>query len=120
MIEVPVSVGEVLDKISILEIKSERIADATKRANVLRELDHLTLAAQDYRAPELEVELKHINQRLWDVEDELRLMEKRQDFGPEFVNLARSVYILNDQRAAVKKQINLAVGSELIEEKSYA
>jgi hypothetical protein len=120
MIEVPVSVGEVLDKISILEIKSERIADPAKLANVLRELNHLTLAAQDYRVPVLEEELKDINQQLWDVEDELRLMEKRQDFGADFVKLARSVYVLNDQRAAVKKQINLAVGSELVEEKSYA
>jgi hypothetical protein len=120
MIEVPVSVGEVLDKISILEIKSERITDPAKLANVLRELDHLTLAAQGYRAPELEVELKHINQRLWGVEDELRLMEKHQDFGPEFVKLARSVYVLNDQRATIKRRINLAVGSELVEEKSYA
>jgi len=120
MIEVPVSVGEVLDKISILEIKSERIADPEKLANVLKELNHLTLAAQDYRVPELEVELKHINQRLWDVEDELRLMEKRQDFGPEFVKLARSVYVLNDQRATIKRRINLEVGSKLIEEKSYA
>jgi hypothetical protein len=120
MIKVPVSIGEALDKISILEIKSERICDATKRDNVLQELDYLTLAAQQHREPELEAELKHINQRLWDVEDELRLMEQRQDFGPEFVKLARSVYVLNDERAAVKKQINVLVGSELIEEKSYA
>jgi hypothetical protein len=120
MIKVPVSIGEALDKISILEIKSERICDAIKRDNVLQELDYLTLAAQHHREPELEAELKHINQRLWDVEDELRLMEQRQDFGPEFVKLARSVYVLNDERAAVKKQINVLVGSELIEEKSYA
>jgi hypothetical protein len=120
MIEVPVSVGEVLDKISILEIKSERITDPEKLANVLRELDHLTLAAQDYRVPVLEEELKDINHQLWNVEDELRLMEKRQDFGPEFVKLARSVYVFNDQRATIKRRINLAVGSELIEEKSYA
>lgn len=120
MVKVPVSVGEVLDKISILEIKSERIADAEKLANVRTELSHLTLAAQDYRVPELEAELKDINQQLWEVEDELRLMEKRQDFGADFVKKARSVYVLNDKRAEVKKKINLAVGSGLVEEKSYA
>jgi hypothetical protein len=120
MLEVPVSVGEVLDKISILEIKSERIADPEKLANVQRELDCLTLAAQDHRVPALEAELKIVNERLWNVEDKLRLMEKWGDFGPAFVDLARSVYALNDRRAAVKKQINLTVGSMLVEEKSYA
>lgn len=119
MIEVPVSVGEVLDKISILEIKSERIADPEKLANVLKELDHLNRAAQDYRVPELEVPLKDINQQLWVVEDELRVMEKREDFGPVFISLARSVYLLNDQRATIKRRINLAIGSGLVEEKSY-
>jgi hypothetical protein len=120
MINAPISIGEALDKISILEIKSERICDATKRDNVLQELDYLTLAAQQHRAPDLEAQLKHINELLWDVEDELRFLEQRQEFGAAFIALARSVYVLNDQRAAVKKQINLAAGSELVEEKSYA
>jgi hypothetical protein len=120
MLNVPVSVGEVLDKISILEIKSERIADKDKLANVRRELDCLLQVAADHRVPDLESELKDVNAFLWDVEDALRVMESEQDFGDEFVRLARSVYVLNDQRAAIKKQINVAVGSALVEEKSYA
>ena len=120
MLNVPVSVGEVLDKISILEIKSERITDTDKLTNVRRELDCLLQVAADHQVPNLKSELKSVNERLWDVEDALRVMESKQDFGDEFVRLARSVYVLNDQRAAIKKQINVAVGSALVEEKSYA
>jgi len=120
MLNVPVSVGEVLDKISILEIKSERIADADKLANVRRELDCLLQVAADHRVPDLEPSLKEVNEQLWDVEDALRVLESKQDFGDDFIELARSVYVLNDQRAAIKKQINVAVGSALVEEKSYA
>jgi len=120
MLKVPVSVGEVLDKISILEIKSERITDSVKLTNVTKELECLKLATQNYRVPELEEELKNVNQQLWDVEDSLRLLEEQKDFGSNFINLARSVYALNDQRASIKKQINLATNSALIEEKSYA
>ena len=120
MLNVPVSVGEVLDKISILEIKSERITDADKLANVRRELDCLLQVAADHRVPDLEPSLKEVNEQLWDVEDALRVLESKQDFGDDFIELARSVYVLNDQRAAIKKQINVAVGSALVEEKSYA
>jgi len=120
MLNVPVSVGEVLDKISILEIKSERITDADKLANVRRELDCLLQVAADHRVPDLEPSLKEVNEQLWDVEDALRVLESEQDFGDDFIELARSVYVLNDQRAAIKKQINVAVGSALVEEKSYA
>lgn len=120
MLKVPVSVGEALDKISILEIKAERITDTMKLSNVTKELEYLKLATQNYRMLKLEQELKDVNQRLWDVEDNLRLMEEQKDFGSSFIQLARSVYVLNDQRASIKKQINLATNSELIEEKNYA
>jgi hypothetical protein len=120
MITVPVSIGEVLDKISILQIKSERITDPDKLNNVAREFTYLAEAVKYHRYSELETELKRVNEALWDVEDKLRIAEKRQDFGDNFVALARSVYVLNDQRAEIKRQINLIAGSELIEEKSYA
>lgn len=116
---VPVSVGELLDKISILEIKTDNITDATKLDNVKREHEYLIQCAVDCRFPEQETELKRVNQQLWIVEDKLRELEKQQDFGIEFVELARSVYKLNDLRAEIKKQINLLAGSVLIEEKSY-
>jgi peptide methionine sulfoxide reductase MsrA len=120
MITVPVSVGEVLDKISILQIKSERITNPDKLSNVVRELTYLAEAVKYRRYSELETELKQVNEALWDVEDKLRIAEKRQDFGDNFIALARSVYVLNDQRAEIKRQINLIAGSELVEEKSYA
>jgi hypothetical protein len=119
MIKVPVSIGEVLDKISILEIKSERIDDHNKLANVRRELEVLVQAAQGFRVPELEARLKEVNSELWDVEDALRDAEDEQEFGEGFVSLARSVYRLNDFRAELKRQINVVTGSILIEEKSY-
>jgi hypothetical protein len=121
---VEVSVGELLDKITILEIKSERISDVAKLGNVHRELAVLC-AARDWAVPAsgevaaLTAELKEINQKLWDVEDEIRRCERRQDFGPRFIELARSVYHLNDRRAAVKRQVNDLLGSVLKEEKSY-
>jgi SMC interacting uncharacterized protein involved in chromosome segregation len=120
MVEIPVSVGELIDKISILEIKSERITDTDKLINVRRELDCLLKVARDYRVPDLERPLKQVNEQLWDVENALRVLESKQDFGDYFIELGRSVYVLNDQRAAIKKQINVAVGSALVEEKSYA
>lgn len=119
MITAYVSIGEVLDKISILQIKSERITDPDKLNNVARELTYLIEAVKYHRYLELETELKRVNEELWDVEDKLRIAEKLQDFGDNFVTLARSVYIFNDQRAGIKRQINLMAGSELIEEKSY-
>ena len=121
---VPVSFGELLDKITILEIKSERIADAAKLVNIRRELDALNrtwsmhpAAAVDITA--MRAALKAVNERLWVIEDDIRLQEKAQDFGAEFVRLARSVYFENDERARIKRDINLELGSAYVEEKSY-
>jgi hypothetical protein len=121
---VPVSWGELLDKIVILEIKAERIADPARLVNVRRELDALT-AVRDAAGPlppEAEpaiAELKAVNEALWEIEDAIRDLERAQDFGAEFVRLARSVYVTNDRRAALKRTLNGLTGSELVEEKSY-
>jgi hypothetical protein len=122
---VPISAGELIDKITILQIKSERISDAGKRANVLRELKALqdvwaAVSASAAKIDDLWQQLKLVNQRLWDIEDQIRDHEKNGDFGIRFVELARSVYFENDVRAAVKKKLNLRLGSVLVEEKSYA
>ncbi len=124
-IPVPISPGELLDKISILEIKVERIDDPQKRANVERELDLLTglwhaEAAESSDITRMRTELKFLNQKLWDIEDEIRDCERADDFGDRFVELARGVYKTNDQRAALKRRINEALGSTILEEKSYA
>jgi len=121
---VPVSFGELLDKIAILQIKSERMSDEAKLANVRKELDALSATwlghpAAGHDIVNLRAELKSVNQRLWDIEDDIRRCEQRQDFGAEFIRLARAVYFENDERAAIKKQINLALGSSYVEEKSY-
>ena len=124
-ISVPVSPGELVDKITILEIKAERITDEEKLQNVKTELE---LLVQVWEAVSLDTEailplketLKGINQALWDIEDQIRIKESRQEFDQEFINLARSVYVQNDQRAAAKKQINVLLGSKIKEEKSYA
>jgi len=124
LLSIPVSVGEIMDKITILEIKEERILDAEKLANVTAELDtlrplvtHDALNTASIKA--LVAELKDINEALWDIEDDIREREYAKDFGEAFIALARAVYVTNDKRAEVKKQINLATGSTLIEEKSY-
>lgn len=120
----PVSAGELIDKITILRVKAERIGDPAKEANVRAELALLeataaqALAASD-ELERLTAELTQINAALWDVEDGKRDHERRQDFGPSFVQLARRVYIDNDRRAAVKRAINALAGSEIVEEKSY-
>ena len=121
---VPVSFGELLDKIAILQIKSERMTDAAKLANVRNELSALDAtwaahpaAAQDIA--ELRRQLRAVNERLWVIEDDIRLKEQAQAFDAEFIRLARSVYVENDERARIKKQINLALGSTYVEEKSY-
>ncbi|KLJ01319.1 DUF6165 family protein [Luteimonas sp. FCS-9] len=124
-ISVPVSFGELLDKISILQIKSERMTDAAKLANVRRELTALEQTwmahpGAGHDIVRLRADLKAVNERLWDIEDEIRLKEKAQAFDEAFVQLARSVYIENDERARIKKAINLALGSAYVEEKSYA
>jgi len=123
-IPVPISPGELLDKISILEIKSERIDDAQKRANVEREFDLLTglwhaEAAETGEITRMRAELKALNEKLWEIEDAIRDCERAGDFGDRFVELARSVYKTNDQRAALKRSINQALGSTILEEKSY-
>jgi hypothetical protein len=120
MLNVPVSVGEVLDKISILEIKSERITDAGKLKNVRTELAHLLVIAEAHRHLALEAELKQVNEALWDIEDRIRIKEHLQEFDDEFIEIARSVYVTNDRRADIKREINKATGSKLVEEKSYA
>jgi hypothetical protein len=121
---VPISFGELIDKITILELKVERISDPQKVANIRRELDLLKAArardtvADNAIAP-LHAELKRINATLWDIEDRLRTCERDKVFGAEFVELARSVYRANDHRAALKRQISEVAGSPIIEEKSY-
>jgi len=133
-VTVPVSVGELLDKIAILEIKAERIVDAAKRVNVERELrllserrDALGLGrAETGRAQaaaeiaQLIGELGQVNRRLWDVEDDLRRLEAEKSFGSDFVERARQVYRENDRRAEIKREINRLTGSDLVEEKSYS
>jgi hypothetical protein len=120
---VPTSWGELLDKITILEIKAARLPDAAARANAGKELAMLReIAAPVLAHPEtvsLAARLKTLNEALWDIEDRIREHERAGDFGENFIALARSVYKTNDQRGAVKRQINLALGSALIEEKSY-
>ena len=122
---VPVSYGELLDKIAILQIKAERMADPAKVANVRRELSALErtwmahpAAVQDIAR--LRAELKAVNERLWVIEDDIRDKERAQAFDADFVRLARSVYFENDQRARIKREINEALGSTYVEEKSYA
>lgn len=124
LLSVQTSPGEFLDKLTILEIKSERMSDPAKLANVRRELDLLraTWAASPLAGREvsgLVAELKRVNEALWEIEDRIRLQEAARTFGDEFVDLARSVYRTNDRRAAIKRDINLALGSDLVEEKSY-
>jgi len=124
LVSIPVSVGELIDKITILEIKDRKIADPGKLGNVRAELAQLRqIRARLPRLSEIatpERELQSVNTRLWEVEDDLRELEARADFGARFVELARSVYKLNDRRAALKYAINLATGSTIVEEKSYA
>jgi hypothetical protein len=124
-IAIPGAIGELFDKITILEIKAERIADPLKLANVRNELSLLKAlqASEGLRHPrlaELRANLKTVNASLWDVEDNIRLCEKKEDFGPDFIALARSVYRLNDERAALKLSINRLFNSAIVEEKSYA
>ena len=121
---VPISVGELLDKISILEIKAEALSDPAKQANVRRELAALeAVRGREIAAlPELAAlygELKSANQALWRIEDEIRECERDGQFDQRFIELARSVYRTNDRRAVVKRRINELTGSELVEEKSY-
>lgn len=121
---VNISLGELVDKITILEIKAGQIKDKDKLVNVNKELNVLTGVLNNLKLPENKLtpfsnQLKRINQVLWKIEDDIRDKEAAKEFDDAFVELARLVYITNDQRAKVKKDINLAFGSALIEEKSY-
>jgi hypothetical protein len=120
---IPISWGELIDKITILEIKVERLGGESARANAAKELHLLReiAGAVPSRAdiPTLVARLKALNERLWEIEDRIRDHERAGDFGADFIELARSVYKTNDERSAVKREINLALGSGLIEEKSY-
>lgn len=126
LIQAPISLGELIDKITILEIKAVNIGDEAKLKNVKHELtildekvSSLLDAADQAKLVPLKQTLKDINQELWTIEDDIRDCELAKDFSDTFIQLARAVYVTNDKRAAVKKDINLAFGSELIEEKSY-
>jgi hypothetical protein len=121
---VPISPGELLDKITILRIKVARIQDAGKLANVKLELALLEQTWKDAGAGEQDVTvdiraLQNVNEQLWDIEDRIRDKEARQTFDRDFIELARAVYQCNDDRAAIKKRINMQLGSRLVEEKSY-
>jgi len=121
---VPLSPGELLDKITILRIKVARVQNAAKLANIKLELSLLENTWRDAGAAQYEVAqderaLASVNERLWDIEDRIRDKEAKQIFDREFIELARAVYLCNDERAAIKKRINVQLGSRLVEEKSY-
>jgi hypothetical protein len=121
---IPISPGELLDKITILQIKAERIADPAKVANVQTELEMLnqvwTAAVEaDDAITALTAELKSINETLWEIEDDIRDEERNRRFGERFIELARAVYVTNDERADAKKRVNLHLNSTIVEEKSY-
>lgn len=121
---IPISPGELLDKITILRIKSERIRDAEKLTNVQKELKMLDSiwsenVEEDDTIRHLTEELTSINTSLWEIEDDIRDEERQRRFGERFIELARSVYITNDRRADAKKRINQHLGASIIEEKSY-
>jgi len=120
--KIDVSIGEVVDKVTILSIKMDKFKNPDKRANVQKEYEILAaeiekagiaLNSEEFKA------LKEVNLKLWHIEDAIRVKESKQEFDAEFIKLARSVYFINDERAAIKKQINLKFGSHLIEEKEY-
>ena len=123
-VEIAVSYGELFDKISILEIKQSRVVNADQRINIENELNVLnrvraTIVPSNFKIDDLIEGLTDVNERLWDVEDKLRDCERRQDFSATFIELARSVYRLNDRRAELKRELNSRLGSELVEEKIY-
>jgi len=124
-IQATISYGEFLDKLTILEIKKERIKDKNKLQNIQNELNSVTTAWQNCPASKIDIKaelaaLKAINEKLWVIEDDIRDKERQQSFDQDFIDLARSVYFENDTRAKIKRDINVKLGSDLIEEKSYA
>ncbi|MEL6998944.1 MAG: DUF6165 family protein [Pseudomonadota bacterium] len=123
-VTIEIAPGELIDKITILEIKTENIVDPAKLANVRIELETLRASRDAAIAPSEEMarlthELRTVNQTLWTIEDDIRDCERDGDFGEKFIDLARSVYKTNDRRAALKREINVVLGSRLVEEKSY-
>jgi hypothetical protein len=124
-VEAPIAIGELIDKISILEIKQERLKDEAKLANVRLELSLLeqrrdTALPASEQLTRLAAQLKDVNTRIWELEDVIRECERQRDFGDTFIKTARAIYHTNDERAATKREINLAFGSKIVEEKSYA
>ena len=118
---VPVSIGELYDKYTILQIKEERISNESKLVMVKKELDYLKTYVDKFNLDELLIkEIKEINEQLWDIEDKIRDKERAKEFDHEFIDLARQVYITNDKRSEVKNKINLVLNSELTDIKSYA
>lgn len=123
-VQAAISLGELVDKITILTIKTERISDSEKLKNVLTELQLLQQLFNNHIGnhpdiAQLMTELKITNEKLWDIEDLIRAKERTKDFGDEFIQLARSVYITNDKRCSLKRTIDTILGSEILEEKSY-
>jgi predicted nucleic acid-binding Zn-ribbon protein len=124
-IQIDISVGELLDKITILQIKSERISDDAKLKNINKELGVLQTqwSSSSYKNNDLDKntnDLKKVNEKLWEIEDKIRIKESQQCFDNEFIELARSVYFINDERAELKRKLNSQTGSALVEEKSYS
>ncbi len=129
IVKAPISFGELVDRIGILKIKQEKIKDTEKLTNINFEYDTLYVIFKDTlkelptsNEPQLiglSVKLKNINKKIWDIEDGIRDCEKNKDFGPRFIEYARGVYLNNDERAAIKREINDLVGSKIVEEKSY-
>jgi len=124
-VQVEISIGELLDKISILQIKSERITDQLKLENIKIELESLLDKWENSSFSKIEiaeeiVQIREVNEKLWELEDDIRIKEARYSFDEDFVRLARSVYVTNDKRAEIKRKINEKLGSALIEEKSYS
>ena len=123
-VTIEIAPGELLDKITILQIKAERIADPAKVANVTTELNMLEqvwreTVTDDAEIRALSAELKSINEKLWEIEDDIRDEERNRRFGERFIELARAVYVTNDERANAKKKVNLHLNSSIVEEKSY-
>lgn len=119
-VQVPISLGELFDKVSILEIKMENIGDPRKIINVRDEREKLYAIVGNFPIDQkLYIDLLNVNKKIWEVEDNIRECERNKNFGKKFIELARSIYYMNDERSRIKKEINLRYGSEIIEEKSY-
>lgn len=121
LVEIPVSVGELVDKVTILEIKLEFAKDQSQSQNIQKELIYLTDKLEQISFPTFHYEtLKSVNRRLWEIEDLIRKQEDLRDFGKEFIMYARLIYMYNDTRANIKREINMATGSEIVEEKIFS